>query len=440
VVDQAGPVGGGVAGGEAGITDQVGAQALLQVLLRPRAAIRAAVEGQGLRVELEQPLATDQRRRGGSGGLCRRRRRGRDVWGPAGDVRGRPELCLPGGPRGVGSAREPGRHLVVVVDVIQVQVQVAVQVLLTVRVPVVGGLLVGEAGQPVLVLVRQRLTDLAGVDVGQQVCEVGDLVVLAVVVAVVEVLGWEQLLLVGVHWRLLVGVRVGVVPDAGRGCPACVGQTGGCVLGSVAEHRDAPHQGCGQLRRPGAGRVRAGVRAGAGGVVAGGVVAGAGRKQSVGGGQDLLGGPSAVGGLADGGDQGRPGGVGDDAGGEVVTEQRIEVAGPGRSQGGRGGGASGIEVAGLRGQGSRCQVAGQSPPQGGGGHLIGQRAPLVPRRCQPRPGLCYGGGVVARVADQAGDQGGDVDAGPVGGGELGWRGPTTPTAPGRRSAPARTGR
>jgi len=137
----------------------------------------------------------------------------------------------------------------------------------------------------------------------------------------------------------------------------------------------------------------------------------------VGGGQDLLGGPPAVGGLADGGDQGRPGGVGDDAGGEVVTEQDIEVAGPGRSQGAVGGGAVGAQVAGLRGQGGGCQVPGQSPPQRCGGHLIRQRARLVPRRCEPR--LCCGGGVgVARVADEAGDQGVDVDAGAVGGGEV----------------------
>jgi len=104
----------------------------------------------------------------------------------------------------------------------------------------------------VLVLVRQRLAGLARVDVGlHQVGGVGALVVLAVVVAVVEsfveVLGWEHLLLVGVHRRLQVGVGVGVVPDAGRGCPAVVGPAGGCVVrsvvGFVAEHCDPPHQG-----------------------------------------------------------------------------------------------------------------------------------------------------------------------------------------------------
>jgi len=56
VLDQVGPAGGGVTGREPGVAGQVGAQALLEVLLRPRPAVGAGVETQGLRVELQQPL------------------------------------------------------------------------------------------------------------------------------------------------------------------------------------------------------------------------------------------------------------------------------------------------------------------------------------------------------------------------------------------------
>jgi len=136
-------------------------------------------------------------------------------------------------------------------------------------------------------------------------------------------------------------------------------------------------------------------------------------------GQDLFGGPAGVGGVGDGGDQGRPGGVGDDACGQVVAEQDGEVAGPVGPQGGGNGGAARAQVAGLREQRSRRELPGQPPPQRGGGHLVWQwRGPV---------GQCaVGEGAVGAGVGREGvsDQRVDVDAGAGGGGEpVGEHGP-----------------
>ena len=243
----------------------------------------------------------------------------------------------------------------------------------------------------------------------------GAVPVRAFVESVVEVVGREHVLLVGVERGVLELDRDVAVPGGVGSASQLVG-----VAGGVGEHRDAPDQGGRQLGGPGgSGRttgIACAVAGGAGsGVVGVGVSVGVRViEQFVGCGQDLFGGPAGLDRLGDGGDQSRPGGVGDDACAEVVAEQDGEVTGPGRPQGGGDGCAARAQVAGLREQRSRRELPGQPPPQRGGRHLI--------RQCGGPVGGCALRAAVRRAGMS--DEGVDVDAGAVGGGEpVGEHGP-----------------
>ncbi len=159
----------------------------------------------------------------------------------------------------------------------------------------------------------------------------------------VDLLGWQPD--VGVVGRLrfirLRFIRLGFIRlgrwAGGRPIPAEDG------IG-VGEQTDPPDQGTGEFLRAQGRDV----------VLAGG-------QQLVGGGQDLPWSPAAVGGGGDGGDQGRPGGVGDDPGGGERAEQVDQGGRPGRPQ----------PVRGRPGEGGG-QLVGQPPPQGGCRLLVRQ--------------------------------------------------------------------
>jgi hypothetical protein len=96
-------------------------------------------------------------------------------------------------------------------------------------------------------------------------------------------------------------------------------------------------------------------------------------EEVAGGGQDLLGGPVLAAGVCDGGDERGPGRVGDDTVGGGPAEQRGQQRGPGGSKRGAGVLAGGGE----RGGG---EVAGEPPPQRGGGLFVGERPSAGDRR------------------------------------------------------------
>jgi hypothetical protein len=137
----------------------------------------------------------------------------------------------------------------------------------------------------------------------------------------------------------------------------------------------------------------------------------------VGGVEDLVRCPSCAGGVCDGGDQGWPGGVGEDAGCGSLAEELRKDGGPFGSQ--RFG--AGVVSAGDGGGG---EVRGQAPPQRGGRLFVGKRA----------------------VVCDAAREGGDVDTGafgraePVGeGGPVGVGGDPGVDAVGELSPPADVG-
>lgn len=243
----------------------------------------------------------------------------------------------------------------------------------------------------------------------------GAVPVRAFVESVVEVLGREHVLLVGVERGVLDLDREVVVPGGVGSASQLVG-----ALGGVGEHRDAPDQGGRQLGGPGGCGCALGtacaVADGAGSAVVGvGVSVGVSVvEQFVRCGQDLFGGPAGLDRLGDGGNQSRPGGISDDACAEVVAEQDGEVTGPGRPQGGGNACAARAEVGCLREQRSGRELPGQPPPQRGGRHLVRQWGRPV--------GECAVGAGVSR--EGVSDEGVDVDAGAGCGGEpVGEHGP-----------------
>jgi hypothetical protein len=112
------------------------------------------------------------------------------------------------------------------------------------------------------------------------------------------------------------------------------------------------------------------------------VVGLAGGVQLVGGVEDLVRRPSCAGGVRDGGDQGRPGRVGEDPGCRSLAEELREDGGPVGSQ--------------------RLCARVVSAGDGGGGEVRGQAPPQRGRR------LFVGSG---RRVRRGGGEGGDVDAG-----------------------------
>ena len=147
------------------------------------------------------------------------------------------------------------------------------------------------------------------------------------------------------------------------------GRAGCSGVGGVGERPYPPGQGLGEVG--GAGRGAAVVAA---------------VEELVSGGQDLLRVPSGGGGAGDGGDEGGPATVGEDAVGGGLAEDGGQRRGPGRPHRAGGAGGGGVECGGG-------EVVGEAPPQRGGGHLVGE-------------------GTVGADAD---GEGVDVDAGAGGG-------------------------
>ena len=107
----------------------------------------------------------------------------------------------------------------------------------------------------------------------------------------------------------------------------------------------------------------------------------------------------------DGGDQGRPGGVGDDGFGDAASRA-----------GGAGRPSRGVAAECWRVEGGRCQGAGQAPPQRGGGQFVGQRPVAFDRRAEQVGDVGAGAGGVVEVGGQPGPErvGGEVRVDAVG--------------------------